>query len=65
MLAYYFFMFEMAVARRWGRWEWTVSDHTGKIIMFGWQVSRSAARDQSARALFQLLLTSSRIYNPP
>ena len=49
-------MFEMAINRSWGRWDWTVSERTGKVIVFGREMSRSAARYQAARALFQLLL---------
>ena len=49
-------MFEMAINRRWGRWDWIVSERTGKVIVFGREMSHSAARHQAARALFQLLL---------
>ena len=35
-----------------------VSDRSGKIIMFGREISRSAVRYKAAGALFQLLLTS-------
>jgi hypothetical protein len=58
-------MFEMAIYRRWGRWDWTVSDCTGKVIVFGREKSRCAARYQAARALFQLLLAVGRTYNSP
>ena len=51
-------MYEMTLNRKWGWWEWRVSDRTGKTIMFGREISRSAARYKAARALFQLLLTS-------
>jgi hypothetical protein len=49
-------MFEMAINRRWGQWEWTVAERTGKVLLFGREMSQSAARYQAARALFQLLL---------
>ena len=58
-------MFEMAINRRSRRWEWTVSDRTGKVIVFGQEMSRGAARYQAARALFQLLLRTDRTYNSP
>jgi hypothetical protein len=58
-------MFEMAINRSWGRWDRTVSERTGKVIVFGREMSRSAARYQAARALFQLLLAVGRTYNSP
>ena len=54
-------MHEMTLNRKWGRWEWRVSDRSGKIIMFGREISRSAARYKAAGALFQLLLTAGRL----
>ena len=53
-------MFEMAINRRWGRWDWIVSERTGRVIVFGREMSYSAARYQAARALFQLLLAVGR-----
>jgi hypothetical protein len=58
-------MFEMAINRRWGRWDWIVSERTGRVIVFGREMSYSAARYQAARALFQLLLAVGRTYNSP
>jgi len=54
-------MFEMAITRKWSRWNWTVSDHTGKVVAFGREFSRSEAAYKAARALFQLLLTTSSV----
>jgi hypothetical protein len=51
-------MFDMAITRKWSRWNWTVSDHTGRVVAFGWEFSRSEAAYKAARALFQLLLTT-------
>jgi hypothetical protein len=51
-----FLMFEMAITRKWGRWTWTVSDNTGRVVVSGWEFSRRAASRQAARALFQALL---------
>jgi hypothetical protein len=58
-------MYEMVINRRSVRWEWAVSDRTGKVIVFGWETSRGAARYQAARALFDLLLAVGRTYNSP
>ena len=33
-------MYETGFKRKWGRWEWRVCDSTGKIIMFGREISR-------------------------
>jgi phenylacetate-coenzyme A ligase PaaK-like adenylate-forming protein len=57
-------MFAMSISRRWGRWNWTVSDKDGKVLVFGEEISRCAARYQAARALFQLLLTNARTCEP-
>ena len=54
-------MYEMNLNRKWGWWEWRVSDRSGKVAMFGWEFSRAAARYKAARALFELLLTRSRL----
>ena len=51
-------MFEMVISPKRGRWEWMVCDRTGKVIVSGRELSRSKARYQAARALFQLLLTT-------
>jgi hypothetical protein len=53
-------MYEMNLNRKWGRWEWKISDRSGKVAMFGQEFSRPAARYKAARALFELLLTTSR-----
>src|SRR6516164_4683170 len=58
-------MFEMVISPKRGRWEWMVCDRTGKVIVSGCELSRSRARHQAARALFQLLLTNTSISNPP
>lgn len=50
-------MYEMTLARKWGRWSWSVCDSTGKVIVAGREKSRTAARYKAARALFELLLT--------
>jgi hypothetical protein len=54
-------MYEMNLNRKWGRWEWKVSDRSGKVVMFGREISRPAARHKAARALFELLLTTSKL----
>jgi hypothetical protein len=54
-------MYEMMLKRKWAWWEWRVCDHSGEVIMFGRETSRPAARYKAARALFQLLLTGSRL----
>jgi hypothetical protein len=54
-------MYEMNLNRKWGWWEWRVSDRSGKVAMFGREFSRPAARYKAARALFGLLLTTSRL----
>jgi hypothetical protein len=51
-------MYEMMLERKWGRWQWTVCDSGGKIIVIGREKSRTAARYKAARALFELLLSS-------
>ena len=59
-------MFEMVLKRRGrGRWQWQVCDRTGKAIMQGFEDSRPAAKYRGERALFQLLLTASRVGSPP
>jgi hypothetical protein len=60
----YHFMYEMKLNRKWGWWQWSVSDHSGKVAMFGREISRPAARYKAARALFQLLLTTSTCCDP-
>jgi len=54
-------MYEPTVKRRWRGWEWSVCDHSRNEIASGRESSRPAARYQAARALFQLLLTNSRL----
>jgi len=48
-----------------GRWQWQVCDRTGKAIMQGFEDSRPAAKYRGERALFQLLLTASRVSSAP
>jgi hypothetical protein len=52
--------FEAAIVQRRMRWEWRLSDRSGKIVMKGKEKSRPEARYQSERALFLMLLTSCR-----
>ena len=47
------------------RWWWRVQDLSGKAVMTGWENSRSEAKYQGERALFLLLMTTGRIYDPP
>jgi len=54
-------MYEMTLNRKRGWWEWRVGDRSGNVIMCGREISRSAARYKAARALFQLLLTTTRL----
>jgi hypothetical protein len=53
-------MFDLIISKRGrSRWEWRVCDlSSGRLIMAGGEKSRSAARYESARALFLLLLSS-------
>jgi hypothetical protein len=51
-------LFDIAVAQKRLRWEWSVRDRSGKVMMAGREKSRAAARYQSGRALFLLLLTT-------
>jgi hypothetical protein len=54
-------MFETMLKRKWGWWNWWVYDSAGKVVMSGREGSRPMARYKAARALFQLLLTNSRL----
>lgn len=51
-------LFEIAIAQKRMRWDWSVRDRNGKVVMAGREKSRAAARYQSGRALFLLLLTT-------
>lgn len=51
-------LFDIAITQKRMRWEWLVRDRNGKVVMSGREKSRAAARYQSGRALFLLLLTS-------
>jgi hypothetical protein len=64
--SYQFLMFEMALTKR-GRskWEWRVHDASGNVVMRGSEISRPEAKYQGDRALFLLLMTTGRIYDPP
>jgi hypothetical protein len=55
-------MFEVTLEKR-GRskWWWRVQDLSGKAFMTGCENSRSEAKYQGERALFQLLMTTARI----
>ena len=57
-------LFEIAIAQRRMRWEWSVCDRNGKVVMAGREKSRAAARYQSGRALFLLLLTTCPRFKP-
>jgi hypothetical protein len=54
-------MFETVLKRKWGWWNWAVCDAAGKVMMSGREATRPMARYKAARALFQLLLTNSRL----
>jgi hypothetical protein len=54
-------MFETMLKRKWGWWNWWVYDSAGKVMMSGREATRPMARYKAARALFQLLLTNSRL----
>ena len=59
-------MFEVTLEKRGqSRWWWRVQDLSGKAFMTGWENSRSEAKYQVERALFLLLMTTGRIYDPP
>jgi hypothetical protein len=55
-----FNQFEFVITPKRSRWEWRLRDRTGKVMMQGREKSRAAARYQSERALFLLLLASCR-----
>lgn len=57
-------LFEIAITQRRMRWEWSVRDRNGKVVMAGREKSRAAARYQSGRALFLLLLTTCPRFKP-
>jgi hypothetical protein len=57
-------LFEIAIAQKRMRWEWSVRDRNGKVVMAGREKSRAAARYQSGRALFLLLLTTCPRFKP-
>ena len=57
-------LFEIAIAQKRMRWEWSVRDRNGKVVMAGREKSRAAARYHSARALFLLLLTTCPRFKP-
>jgi hypothetical protein len=52
--------FEIEIVRRRLRWDWSLRDRSGNIVMRGREKSRIAARYHSERALFLLLLASCR-----
>jgi len=52
--------FEVAIIQRRLRFDWCLRDRAGNIVMQGREKSRAAARYQSGRALFMLLLASCR-----
>lgn len=54
-------MYEMTLNRKWVWWEWRVCDADGKVLLSGREVSRPEARFRAARALFQLLLTTTEL----
>jgi hypothetical protein len=54
-----FQVFEVALKkRRRTTWRWCVSTIDGDAVIEGWQSSRSAAKYNANRALFQLLLSA-------
>ena len=57
-------LFEIAIVQRRMRWDWSVRDRNGKVVMAGREKSRAAARYQSGRALFLLLLTTCPRFKP-
>jgi hypothetical protein len=50
-------MLETVINRQGWRWEWRVQDRSGTVLMRGRAQTRAAARYESERALFLLLLT--------
>jgi hypothetical protein len=58
----YDWMFEVTLEKR-GRskWWWRVEELSGKAFMTGCENSRSEAKYQGERALFQLLMTTAKI----
>jgi len=59
-------MFEMVLTKRGrSRWEWRVFGPSGKLVMSGAEKSRPEAKYRGERALFLLLMTAGRIYDPP
>jgi hypothetical protein len=59
-------MFEVVLAKRGrSRWRWRVQDRSGEAVMTGLENSRPEAKYQGERALFLLLMTTARNYDPP
>jgi hypothetical protein len=59
-------MLDMVLTKRGrSRWEWRVHNPSGKVVMSGWENSRPEAKYQGERALFLILMTTGRIYDPP
>jgi hypothetical protein len=60
-------MFDLVIIKRGQtKWKWQVCNQSGKVIMFGTEKTREGARYRGQRALFVLLLSSSRkIDDPP
>jgi hypothetical protein len=54
-------MFEFAITYRRLRWQWCLRDRSGRVVMKGREKSRAEARYQSGRALFMMLLATSRV----
>ena len=57
-------MMEVTVAKRRRSWEWRVHDDNGKLIMYGRERSRPAARYHGYRSLFMLLAVGRRPVEP-
>jgi hypothetical protein len=59
-------MFEVVIINRSpNRWEWLVCNTDRIPIMQGWERTRAAAKYQGERALFILLASGWRSYDPP
>ncbi len=58
-------MMELIISKRRRSWEWRVHDQNGMLTMSGRERTRSAARYQGYRSLFQQLAIGRRSMAPP
>jgi hypothetical protein len=51
-------LFDVRIIQHSRRWKWQVGDHSGVVVLYGWERNRRAARYNGYRALFLLLRAS-------